>query len=163
MNRHYTARRAYGAVRILREAFPGCGVTADLIAGFPGETDEEFRETLEFVDRCAFSRIHVFPFSPRPGTAAAEMPGQLDASVKRERTQAARERARRLSREFALRNAGSVAEVLFESERDGVSSGYAGNYLRVSARGTGLRNRLLRVAIIGARGDGVWGELECAD
>jgi threonylcarbamoyladenosine tRNA methylthiotransferase MtaB len=159
MERRYTAERAYGAVLALRAAFPGCGVTADLIAGFPGETDAEFAKTLEFIDRCEFSRMHVFPFSPRPGTAAAEMPGQLDAAAKRERTEAARERARRLAREFARRNVGLAADVLFESSAGGVSSGYAGNYLRVSVRGEGLRNQLLRVAITGARGEGAWGEM----
>jgi threonylcarbamoyladenosine tRNA methylthiotransferase MtaB len=158
MGRGYTASAAFDAADALREAFPGCGITADLITGFPGETGGEFDETLAFIEKCAFSRMHVFPFSERPGTAAAELPGQIEKSVRRERARAVRSLAGRMAREFALQNVGKTADVLFESEKDGVSSGYAGNYLRVYASGMNLHNMARRVTITRARGEAVFGQ-----
>ena len=73
MRRRYDTARFYESVALLRRHFPNCGITADLITGFPGETEEEFSETLAFIEKCAFSSMHVFPYSVRPGTAAAEM------------------------------------------------------------------------------------------
>jgi threonylcarbamoyladenosine tRNA methylthiotransferase MtaB len=159
MGRGYTASAAFDAADALREAFPGCGITADLITGFPGETGDEFDATLAFIEKCAFSRMHVFPFSERPGTAAAELPCQIEKSVRRDRARAVRSLAGRMAREFALQNVGRTADVLFESEEDGVSSGYAGNYLRVYASGANLHNTTRRVTITRAHGETVFGEL----
>ncbi|MEL7604019.1 MAG: MiaB/RimO family radical SAM methylthiotransferase, partial [Bacillota bacterium] len=85
MNRKYDTARFYEAVALLRRVFPDCGLTADLIVGFPGETAENHRETLDFIRKCGFSSMHIFPYSKRPGTKAAEMPGQLTNAVKAER------------------------------------------------------------------------------
>jgi threonylcarbamoyladenosine tRNA methylthiotransferase MtaB len=159
MGRAYAASDALSAARTLREVFPMCGITADIIVGFPGESDADFAATMQLQERCAFSRTHVFPFSARPGTRAATLPEQLPASVKRERAAACRALASRMSRQFAEQNVGGVVEVLFETEKDGVSSGYAGNYLRVFARGGGLRNRVLPVSITRARGESALGDI----
>jgi threonylcarbamoyladenosine tRNA methylthiotransferase MtaB len=157
MGRRYTTEDAAGAIGILRGEFPGCGITADLITGFPGETDGEFADTLAFIERCEFSRMHIFPFSARPGTAAAAMPGQQDKNVRRARAAAARALAGEMSREFARRNVGAAADVLFESESGDVSSGHAGNYLKVYARGGGMRNLTRRVVITRAVGEDAFG------
>jgi threonylcarbamoyladenosine tRNA methylthiotransferase MtaB len=157
MGRRYAAADAASAVRALRGEFPGCGITADLIAGFPGETDGEFSETLDFIEKCAFSRMHIFPFSARPGTAAAAMPDQQTRDVKRARAAAARALAGCMSREFARSNVGAAADVLFETESGGVSAGYAGNYLRVYAPGGGMRNLTRRVVITRAIGEDAFG------
>ncbi|MDR1588745.1 MAG: tRNA (N(6)-L-threonylcarbamoyladenosine(37)-C(2))-methylthiotransferase MtaB [Oscillospiraceae bacterium] len=160
MGRRYTTGSVADAIDVLRGEFPGCGITADLIAGFPGETDGEFDATLDFIERCAFSRMHIFPFSARPGTAAAAMPEQQEKKVKRARAAAARALAGEMSREFARRNVGAVADVLFETQSGGVSAGYAGNYLKVFARGAGLRNLTRRVVITRAVGEDAFGVVE---
>lgn len=85
MNRKYDTERYYESVRLLREYFDRPGITTDLIVGFPGETEEEFEQTLEFVRKCAFSAIHIFPYSRRSGTPAAAMPDQVPNAVKEER------------------------------------------------------------------------------
>ena len=111
MGRKYDTAEFYAVTERLRRYFPGCAITGDLIAGFPGETEEELRETLEFIRRCAFAALHVFPYSRRPGTKADAMPGQLTRAVKEERARLAHAAAledeagipRRLRRENALR------------------------------------------------------------
>jgi threonylcarbamoyladenosine tRNA methylthiotransferase MtaB len=147
MKRRYTTAEFYNAVCLLRRYFPGCGITADLIVGFPSETEEEFRITLEFIKKCAFSSMHIFPYSVRPGTAAAGMSGQVDRAVKQERARTASAAAAAMARAFAGSCAGSVLKVLFEREEEGLWHGHAGNYLEVCAAGTGLRNKLLPVRI----------------
>ncbi|MDR3277992.1 MAG: tRNA (N(6)-L-threonylcarbamoyladenosine(37)-C(2))-methylthiotransferase MtaB [Oscillospiraceae bacterium] len=159
MRRSYGAAAFFEAVTSLRRHFPDCGVTADLITGFPGETDAEFEETLAFVEKCAFSDMHVFPFSPRPGTSAADMPGQIEKQVKRARAARVRGLARTMKNAFIDSRRGRVLDVLFEREEDGVSTGHAGNYLEISVPGTGLRGELLSVRLTGRRGGGIFGEL----
>ena len=100
MNRKYDAERYYQSVELLREYFDRPGITTDLIVGFPGETEEEFQETLAFVEKCAFSAMHIFPYSRRAGTPAAAMPGQVPNVVKEERAHRAGELARRLEEAY---------------------------------------------------------------
>ncbi|MDR3309759.1 MAG: tRNA (N(6)-L-threonylcarbamoyladenosine(37)-C(2))-methylthiotransferase MtaB [Oscillospiraceae bacterium] len=155
MRRRYDAAGFFGSVALLRGAFPDCGVTADLIVGFPGETDGDFAETLAFVKRCAFSAVHVFPYSKRRGTLAAAMPGQLPNAVKSERARLARAAAEETRAAFLASQTGKTLDVLFETERDGVWRGYSGSYLEVEARADGsLRGKTLPVRITGAR-DGI--------
>lgn len=85
MNRRYTTNDYMKCVDRLREAIPGCAITTDIIVGFPGETEKEFEETLRFAEKARFSRIHVFPYSKREGTAAARMPDQIQRAVKTRR------------------------------------------------------------------------------
>jgi threonylcarbamoyladenosine tRNA methylthiotransferase MtaB len=113
--RKYDTARFFESVTLLRSAFPGCGLTADLITGFPGEDEREFAETLAFVEKCAFSSMHVFPFSRRPGTPAASMPGQVKNAVKRERAARASALADRMAADFRQSLIGTVQHVLFEN------------------------------------------------
>ena len=85
MRRRYTARDFEAACQLLRRHFPDCAITTDVICGFPGETEEDFMETLYFCQRIGFARIHVFPYSARQGTPAAAMPGQVQKSVREDR------------------------------------------------------------------------------
>ncbi len=159
MKRRYTTADFYQAVRLVRERFPLCGITADLIVGFPGETDAEFNETMAFIRKCAFSAMHIFPYSRRPGTPAADMPGQVLKSVKQERARQAAAAAREMGQAFAETFIGRTLSVLFESEDDGVSAGHAANYLEVRAEGTGYRNTVRQVRIHGAKERILYGEI----
>lgn len=137
MNRKYdTARFAESAAR-LREAFPGCALTADLICGFPGETDEDFKQTLDFLRAMKFAAMHVFPYSPRPGTKAAEMPGQLPRAVKEARAREAQTVAEALRRAYLEAQLGQTLSVLFETEENGFWQGRSDNYCLVRAAGGG--------------------------
>ena len=159
MGRRYDTARFMQSVSILRDRFPGCGVTTDLIVGFPGETEEEFGETMDFIRRCAFSAMHVFPYSPRPGTAAAAMPDQIEKSVKHERARTAGAAAQDMKRAFLESCVGSVQDVLFETGSGGWSQGHAGNYAEVAVNTSGLHNRMLPVLITGVNDDILLGKL----
>ena len=115
MGRKYDTARFRRSVELLREAFPGCSVTADLIAGFPGETEEEFSRTLDFLRECAFAHVHVFPYSERKGTRAALMPDPVPKSEREERARRAIVLAAETRAAFLAAQVGTVQEVLFES------------------------------------------------
>ena len=159
MNRRYDTARYYESVRLLREYFPDPGVTTDLIAGFPGETEEEFAQTLAFVKRCAFTAMHVFPYSRRPGTPAASMPGQVPQEEKEGRARQAIALGAELEQSWLGRQAGRVLPVLFEEEKDGLWQGHAPNYALVRARGEGLHNRVADVEITGVENGALVGAL----
>ena len=159
MNRKYDTARYYESVRLLRESFDRPGITTDLIVGFPGETEEEFKETLDFVKKCAFSAMHIFPYSRRSGTPAAAMAGQISNGVKEERAHRAGEAARQLHRTWLERWVGQTLPVLFEEEKDGLWRGHAPNYTEVFVSGQGLHNVIRDVKITGLHGEGLLGEL----
>ncbi|MBR6312994.1 MAG: tRNA (N(6)-L-threonylcarbamoyladenosine(37)-C(2))-methylthiotransferase MtaB [Oscillospiraceae bacterium] len=154
MRRKYDTARFFESVELLRGAFPQCGLTADLICGFPGETDADAEETLRFIARCRFSDMHIFPFSPRPGTPAAEMDGRVPNAVKKARCAAAAEVADKMRAGFLDSLLGSEQDVIFE--RGGV--GHTGNYCLVSVPGT-QPGRRARVRITGRAGGELTGEL----
>jgi threonylcarbamoyladenosine tRNA methylthiotransferase MtaB len=132
MNRHYTTAAYEGIVRDLLERFGTVGLGSDVITGFPGESDAQFEETFRFVDSLPFSYLHVFPFSPRPGTAAASMPDQVQPAVRIERAHALRALGARKRREFAERWIGLTEWVLLEGQGEtGRMSGFTSEYLRV--------------------------------
>ena len=159
MRRKCDTARYLESLELLRKYFPGCAVTTDMIVAFPGETGEEFRQSLEFIQKCAFAEMHIFPYSRRPGTPAADMPGQLGNAVKEERSRAAIAVAREMNRSFREGLVGSVQEVLFEEEEGGLSTGHAKNYIRVWAEGTGLHNEIRSVKITALYQDGLLGEI----
>jgi len=159
MNRKYDTDRFYESVRLLRDHFDNCGVTTDLITGFPGETDAEFAQTLAFIRKCAFSGMHIFPYSVRKGTAAAAMPDQLDRAVKAERAAEAKKLAETMRRDFLLAQTGRTLPVLFETERDGVWQGHAGNYALVRAAGSELKNREANVLITAVKNGALFGKI----
>ena len=160
MNRRYTTARYLESVDLLRRFFPDPAVTTDLIVGFPGETEEEFSATLDFVRRCAFAEMHVFPYSIRTGTPAAEME-QVPGPVKEERAGRAGALAARLHREYLDRCAGRVFDVLYEQGGDGLCRGHAPNYMAVAVRGeaAALHNRVLPTRITGVEDGLLLGEL----
>ena len=131
MRRPYDGRRFAGLVEGIRAAVPGVALTTDVIVGFPGESDREFEESLEFCRGVGFARLHAFPFSARPGTAAASMPAQLPHEIKRRRMTALLDLAQQSRRRFERRQIGSRAEALWEQRRHGRWQGTTDNYLRV--------------------------------
>jgi len=158
MGRRYTPEEFFEGVSLLRAYFSNCGVTTDLIAGFPGETESEFEETLRFIEKCAFSSMHVFPYSKRPGTRAASMDGQLEKSVRTARAKLASKLASRMKDDFLNSQIGTVASVLFETESEGLMRGFAGNYCEVGVSGGAARNKTENVKIMAKKGDILLGE-----
>ena len=120
MNRKYDSNRYYESVTFLHEAYDRPAVTTDLIVGFPGETEEEFQQTLDFIQKCAFSAMHIFPYSKRPGTPAAKLPGQVRNAVKEERAHRAAQIARTMQDTYLDSWVGETVPVLFEEEREGL-------------------------------------------
>ena len=162
MKRKYDTARYYESVELLRKWFPGCALTTDMIVAFPGETEEEFEQSLEFIRRCAFAEMHIFPYSRRPGTPADKMPGQHPNAVKEDRSHRAIAVAREMTEQYNASLVGTVQEVLFE-ERNGVNyTGHAPNYVQVNvATDADLHNQVRKVRITsqGISLFGVWGEL----
>ncbi|MCR4689604.1 MAG: tRNA (N(6)-L-threonylcarbamoyladenosine(37)-C(2))-methylthiotransferase MtaB [Saccharofermentans sp.] len=129
MNRRYDTRQYMSRVELLRKHFPDMSLTTDIITGFPGETREEFEQTLAFAKTAAFAKIHVFPYSVREGTAAARME-QVPVNVRKERAQELISLSDKLSYDFAAGQVGSKASVLVERSISGVSEGYTANYVK---------------------------------
>ncbi len=150
MGRKYDSERYYQSVKLLRDHFCCPGITTDLIVGFPGETEAEFEETLDFLRRCAFSAVHIFPYSRRAGTPAADWPDQVPNAVKEDRARRAAAVAEALSRRWLERWIGETLPVLFEEERNGLWRGHAPNYTEVWAAGDGLHNQVREVRITSA-------------
>jgi threonylcarbamoyladenosine tRNA methylthiotransferase MtaB len=159
MGRKYDAGPVLESISALRRLFPGCAVTADLITGFPGETDDEFGQTLRLIKSAEFSDMHIFPFSPRPGTPASEMPGQISKAVRRERARIAAKVAEEMAHAFRLGQVGKTLEVLFERRRLGHWVGHSGNYIEVTAKSGGAQGALHRVLITDVQDGTVWGEI----
>ena len=149
MKRKYDTARYYESVELLRKFFPECAVTTDMIVAFPGETEEEFAESLAFIRKCAFADMHIFPYSRRPGTPADKMPGQHNNATKEARSRAAIAVAEEMSRAYRESWVSRALEVLFE-ERDGeYYTGHAPNYVKVYAKGENLHNEIRTVTVTG--------------
>ena len=153
MRRKYDTAFFYAVTERLRAAFPDCALTTDVIAGFPGEDEREFGETLAFLERCGFAAIHAFPYSLRPGTKAADMPDQVEREEKARRVRKLRRLAGKTGGEYRLRQVGQIREVLFETERDGRCLGHTENYLEAEVPGTELRGLVKKVKITGVQGE----------
>ena len=159
MNRKYDTARFYESVSLLRQYFDRPAVTTDLITGFPGETEEEFAQTLAFIEKCGFAAMHIFPYSVRPGTKAAAMPDQCPAAVKERRAARAAETAERMKQAYLHGCVGQTYPVLFEQEKGGLYVGHAPNYCQVGVRGEDLHNAVRNVKIEAVDGDMLIGEL----
>lgn len=134
MNRRYTAKEYEDAVNKIRENLKDASITTDVIVGFPGETDEEFNETYEYLKRLKLTKTHIFKFSPRKGTKAADMPNQLDGNVKEQRSKALIELNDKNESDFAKSLVGRDLDVLIEQEvskKPGIFEGYTRNYVKV--------------------------------
>ncbi|MBE0608737.1 MAG: MiaB/RimO family radical SAM methylthiotransferase [Dehalococcoidia bacterium] len=163
MRRRYTAAQFVDAAARIKAAVPGAAITTDVIAGFPGETDEDFEATLALCRDVGFARLHCFPYSQRSRTAAARLPGQLAPPVKEERMSRLLALGEELSLTFRREHAGTMRPVLWETERptgDGAGSlwhGHTDNYIPVYGIGTGLLNRVTPVELGEVYHDGVRG------
>jgi len=160
MRRPYTAESYLALLGRVRAAMPGVAVTTDVIVGFPGETEEEFTESLTTVEAAGFAKVHVFPYSVRPGTAAEEMPGQVPPERKKERMARMLALAERAERDFRSAHLGARGTVLWERPKDGMGQGLTDNYLRVLCpEGAALRNRFSEVEMVGIVPEGLVGRL----
>lgn len=158
MRRKYDTARYLESVTLLRQYFDRPAITTDLITGFPEETEEEFAQTLAFIERCAFAEMHVFPYSIRPGTPAAEME-QIEKCVKEERAHRAAAVAQRMHEAYLDGCIGAIYPVLFEQEKNGASTGHAPNYMEVCVSEKGLHNQVKNVRITHRNGSVLLGEL----
>ncbi len=175
MRRPYTTAQFARAVNRAREKIPDIGITTDVIVGFPGESDAEFAESLAFVERMRFARVHVFPYSLRAGTAAATMPAQVPERMKAARARQMQVVASASARAFAQRFVGRTMEVLWETQeltadgrapkvdkwRRGWWSGYTDNYIRVIAPSDAdWSNRIAPARLVAVTDDGVVANFE---
>jgi len=157
MNRKYDTARFYESCCLLRRFFPGCAVTADLIVGFPGESEDDFAETLEFLKKCAFSYVHCFPYSARPGTKAAAMEGQISREEKEKRVRLAQELVEQLQQAYLASCVGQTLPVLFERPREG----HADNYCVVEVSEPQLRGTVHEIEILSICDKKLFGNIVC--
>ena len=161
MNRHYTAAEYAALCRELRVRFTDCTLTTDVMVGFAGETDEEFEESLRFVKEIGFEKVHVFPYSPRVGTRAADFDGQIEKSVKEQRARRMIDETESIRKQFLKKQIGRTVEVLAEtSEADGSSVGYTANYTPVRIAANAVCGEFYRVRITGADSETCLGTIE---
>lgn len=147
MNRKYDTARFYEAMQLLRRYFPDCGMTCDVIVGFPGESEEHQRQTLDFLKKAQFSDAHIFPYSRRPGTPADKMDGQIDRATKAKRSKQARAVVAETRRRFLESMIGKTLPVLFETQEGECWQGHSDNYLEVRSEGEDLRGTVHNVRI----------------
>ena len=160
MKRKYDTNRYLESVTLLKTYFPGCAVTTDMIVAFPGETEEEFAESLAFIRRCGFADMHIFPYSRRPGTPADKMPGQHDNATKEARSREAIAVAEEMSREYREKLKGTTHPVLFEEAEGEYFTGHAPNYVKVYVKGEELHNQILNVRLTEVYREGMLGLLQ---
>lgn len=159
MGRKYSTQRYLESCRLLREYFPDCAITTDLIVGFPQETEEEFAATLQFLKTVGFAAMHIFPYSRREGTPAAKMPGQILQAEKERRAARAAQVEEEMRRSYAESFLGKTLPVLFEqTDEKGFWTGHTMNYLFVEVEGENLHNKIVDVKITGLSEKGLVGE-----
>ncbi len=149
MNRKYTKEEFFEKTELIRSYMPLAGLTTDIITGFPGESDQDFKESYDFVEKVGFSRIHIFKYSKRQGTVAASMPNQVDGNIKIERSDVMSELNERLMKEFAEKNANLKKSLLVEEEIEkGKFLGYTTNYIRCLVNSDEpLKNKIVDVEL----------------
>ena len=158
MKRKYDTARYLESVELLKKHFPGCSITTDMIVAFPGETEEEFAQSLAFIEKCGFAGMHIFPYSRRPGTPADKLPGQHSNAVKAQRSHAATEIADRMAKAYRQALVGQTLQVLFEEPEGAFFVGHAPNYVKVYVTGEKLHNQIHNIRITELHADGVLGE-----
>ena len=160
MRRKYDTEQYLASVALLKGAFPGCAVTTDMIVAFPGETEEEYAQSLVFIQKCGFADMHIFPYSRRPGTPADKMPGQHTNEIKETRSRRAIAVAREMSETYREAMIGSLQEVLFEEPEGKWFTGHTPNGVKVFAPGEKLHNKICSVRITELYAEGVLGNVE---
>ena len=159
MKRKYDTARYLESVRLLQETFPNCAITTDMIVAFPGETEEEFSQSLSFIEKCGFADMHIFPYSRRPGTPADKMPGQLCNTVKEERSKRAIAVAEKMKVQYNRALLGTYQEVLLEEPVGEFFVGHAPNYVKIYVEGNFEKNSIHKVLITDTFQDGLLGRL----
>ncbi len=164
MNRRYDPAQYESIVNLLRTNFDNCSITTDIMVGFPGETDGDFAESIRFAETIGFAKAHIFAYSRRKGTPAAEMAGQIPEAVKRSRAAEMAKTMNKCRERFLQSQVRTVAPVLFEREKsDGMPHGYTPNYTQVKIskknHNISLRNSIFYVKIIGIGNDCCLGEI----
>ena len=161
MNRHYTRAEYLDIVKVLQDFDSLYGITTDIIVGFPGETEEDFADSMRIIDEAGFCKVHAFKYSQRQGTKAAEMENQVDGNVKNERSRKLIEKAEADAGRFYKKCRGAVRRVLFEEEADcGMLTGYTDNYVKVYVpAGNEFLNRFSEVRLLEEYKDGMKGEI----
>ena len=162
MNRKYDTEKYRQAVATLRKYLPKVALTTDIIVGFPGETEEDFRESYAFAEEIGFAKIHVFPYSPKRGTPAAARKDQLLNAVKSERSHMLIQLSDRMAADFLADAVGTDAEVLYErAVGEGIYEGHTTNYMKVHGRSEAdLTNRIAKTHITRAEGEMLFGDVE---
>lgn len=160
MNRKYDTALYRRIISDIRARFENCSLTTDIMTGFPGETEEEFNETLDFVKEIGFSKVHIFCYSRREGTPAAQMENQVDEQVKTARSKALSKVAAKCAKDFFAAQVGRIENVLFEQQKDGFFEGYTENYTPVKVKAeNGLKGEILPVKITECTDEGCFGEV----
>lgn len=162
MNRKYDTEKYRQAAATLRKYLPKVALTTDIIVGFPGETEEDFRESYAFAEEIGFAKIHVFPYSPKRGTPAAARKDQLLNAVKSERSHTLIQLSDRMAADFLADAVGTDEEVLYErAVGDGIYEGHTTNYMKVHGRSEAdLTNRIAKTRITRAEGEMLFGDAE---
>ncbi len=159
MRRHYTADEYAAVCASLRTHFKGCAITTDFMVGFPGETDEEFAESIGFVEKMQLARVHIFAYSPRPGTPAAKAPNQVLNRIKSVRSKQAAVICGALQQQFASSKVGSETDVLLETPmKDGAVFGYTPEYVGIYVKTNHTAGDIIRVMITDAKNGECYGE-----
>ncbi len=160
MNRKYDLKYFENKLKEIRKIRPDISITTDIIVGFPNESEEDFLDTIENSKKFAFTKIHVFPYSDRKGTASSEMTGHIDGNIKKERARRLLMVSKELEKEYANKFIGKSLEVLFEEVKDGVSIGHTSNYLKVKVKGEISTNTFKNVKIKSYLMESLIGEID---
>lgn len=148
MNRKYTSEQYLQSLENLREFFPGCAVSTDVMVGFPGESDYEFEKTLKTISKARFASLHVFQYSRRKGTPAADMKNQVSEDIKALRSQKVIALGEKLKEQYCKDYINQIKEVLFEDKTGNFYEGFTENYIRVRAVGSNLKGQYKNVEIL---------------
>lgn len=159
MNRHYDTAEFARLIEQVEREVPGIAISTDIIVGFPGETDEEFNEGLEFARKMNFSRMHVFPYSKRSGTPAAARHDQVAEQVKKDRAHKMQEMAQQKTTEFHESFIGKNMRVLFETKTDGIADGLTDNYIRIYTAAPVECDKIYEMHLEKLYKDGIWASL----
>lgn len=147
MNRKYTKEEFLEYVKKIRKIRPDIALTTDVIVGFPNETDDDFQESMEFIKKINFAKIHVFPYSKRDGTKAARMTGQINGSIKKERSKELLRVSKNLENKYYKSNIGKKEQVLIEKQGNGLAFGHTSNYLYLKLNGSYKKNNIYEVVV----------------
>lgn len=159
MNRKYNCEQYYQKLMKIKEKIPDIVFTTDVIVGFPGESEEEFEKTYQFIQKVGFTQLHVFPYSPRRGTPAAKMENQIDERIKHERVNRLIDLSHQLNGTYAKSQIGQTLRVLFEKEENGFYVGHGDNYLLVKVQSDEQLIGQIRDVIIDSYDDILFGRV----